>query len=396
MEFRRRIVEAFGGVAVFQPDSSSQALSVGSTEDVEKLAEFFAQYPVEHNSTVIDRTKVTDAGFIDVDLTIRRESFTVETVRRGFLVNRVGSGFVKQPVDLIQTYSPSEPVAVLKPLPEIAGTEKDYFWYPPETDLIRKAVSAGMNVLLVGPPGSGKSTLLERLFTAEGIDYIPVNLNGDIGLDDLVGSMVIDSSGTMVFRYGVLPVAMGVNGDGGRGLILDELDACTPEALFSIQRVAEGKDLVLTRNFGQRIARGEKFRFAATANTTGRGDDTCLYRGTHILNEAFLDRFQIVIQVGYPPAKNEKMVLQGRTGVDKYNADKIVNVAGLARAALAAGELASTFGVRRTIAWAQLIQMGFTTGSAYKWTILDRVSETDKKVLVEFFQRVYGVEPSLS
>ena len=53
------------------------------------------------------------------------------------------------------------------------------------------------------------------------------------------------------------------------------------------------------------------FRFVATANTNGAGDDTGLYQGTQRQNLAWLDRFTIC-EVGYPTADVEKSLLARR------------------------------------------------------------------------------------
>lgn len=53
------------------------------------------------------------------------------------------------------------------------------------------------------------------------------------------------------------------------------------------------------------------FRFVATANTNGAGDDTGLYQGTQRQNLAFTDRF-ILCEMGYPDPSVEKKLLRDR------------------------------------------------------------------------------------
>ncbi|WP_022655831.1 CbbQ/NirQ/NorQ C-terminal domain-containing protein [uncultured Desulfovibrio sp.] len=69
------------------------------------------------------------------------------------------------------------------------------------------------------------------------------------------------------------------------------------------------------------------FRFAATANTNGGGDETGLYQGAQRQNLAFADRF-ILCEVGYPePAVEEKLLHQRFPGLPKKLCKTMVDYA---------------------------------------------------------------------
>ena len=73
----------------------------------------------------------------------------------------------------------------------------------------------------------------------------------------------------------------------------------------------DGSPLCIAENGGEIIQPHPMFRFVATANTNGGGDDTGLYQGTQRQNLAWLDRFTIC-EVGYPDATVEKKLLSQR------------------------------------------------------------------------------------
>jgi cobaltochelatase CobS len=279
------------------------------------------------------------------------------------------------------------------PPPKSAKVDPDYYWMPPRaTKLLSTTFDSGQNALLVGPAGTGKSTLLRKIFEARKQEYLMINLNGEVSVDDLVGvkDLIVDpTTGSTVttFNPGVLTMAMRE----GKALIIDELDAATPDVLFVMQGILEGQPLVLTKCGSEIVIPTDGFIVGATANTIGKGDDTGMYAGTNVLNEAFLDRFGVVMRTWYMPEKEEKTVLAKRVGLHAKIADRIVQIAVAARAAMREGSLFSTFSTRKCLAMARLMVKGVEITDAFRVTCLSKVVSDDAKLLCEIAQRILGV-----
>src|SRR3546814_20175016 len=84
--------------------------------------------------------------------------------------------------------------------------------------------------------------------------------------------------------------------------------------MFVIQRVleTEGKLTLLDQN---RVIRPNPwFRLFATTNTVGLGDTTGLYHGTQQINQAQMDRWNIVVTLNYLPAATEARIVLAKSG----------------------------------------------------------------------------------
>ena len=168
---------------------------------------------------------------------------------------------------------------------------------------------AGTNkdgMYLFGPTGAGKSAAFINFCGLLNIPMYEKTIYEGMEFDVLMGRTEI-AGGDTVFMYGVVPLAMGAEGEPGV-LVLNEIDRADDEVLTGLYEVLAGRPLVLDAAGHDIVTPKQGFCFAATGNTNmGGADDD--YGNANKQDLAFVDRFWKVT-VGYPEKDVEVGILE--------------------------------------------------------------------------------------
>ena len=267
----------------------------------------------------------------------------------------------------------------------------DSYVFDPDTTL---AILAGFafnrRVMVQGYHGTGKSTHIEQVAARLNWPCIRINLDAHISRIDLIGRDAIvlrDGLQVTEFREGLLPWAL----QHPVALVFDEYDAGRPDVMFVIQRVleTEGKLTLLDQN---RVIRpNPHFRLFATANTVGLGDTSGLYHGTQAINQGQMDRWNIVVGLNYLPAQVEaEIVLKKSTDIAADVVAQMVKVAELTRQGFINGDISTVMSPRTVITWAQNTAIFKDPGFAFRLSFLNKCDETERMLVAEYYQRVFG------
>jgi len=246
-------------------------------------------------------------------------------------------------------------------------------------------------VMVQGYHGTGKSTHIEQVAARLNWPCIRINLDAHISRIDLIGrDAIVLREGMQVteFREGLLPWALQTP----TALVFDEYDAGRPDVMFVIQRVleAEGKLTLLDQN---RVIRPNPwFRLFATANTVGLGDTSGLYHGTQAINQGQMDRWNIVVGLNYLPASVEAEIVIGKAGAEPKLVADMVKVAELTRQGFINGDISTVMSPRTVITWAQNTAIFKDAGFAFRLSFLNKCDETERMLVAEYYQRVFGTD----
>tara|TARA_E500000331_G_scaffold123147_1_gene120668 strand:- start:264 stop:1238 length:975 start_codon:yes stop_codon:yes gene_type:complete len=276
-------------------------------------------------------------------------------------------------------------------VPEI---DKDYKFDRDTTLAILSGFNFNKRVIIHGYHGTGKSTHITQVAARLNWPCIRVNLDSHISRIDLIGKdaiVVKDGKQITEFQEGVLPWSI----QNPVALIFDEYDAMRPDVAFLMTKVleAEGGLTLLEKN--KVIKPNEYFRLFATANTIGLGDTTGLYTGTQQINQAQMDRWNIVTTLNYLSLDKEmEIILSKNKNLNNSKGKEVVSnmikVASLTRKGFIAGDISTVMSPRTVLHWAENYEIFKDIGYAFRVTFLNKCDETEKNVISEYYQRCFG------
>lgn len=273
----------------------------------------------------------------------------------------------------------------LDAIPEI---NDGYVFRPDELKDLVMAIQLNIPTLVWGYHGAGKTTVVEQVCARINRPYLRVQHTDTTEESHIVGQMVV-RNGATEFDYGPLAEAM----MRGWVYLADEYDFAHPAVIAVYQAVLEGKPLYIKEAPPhQRLVKPHPhFRFIATGNTNGSGDDTGLYSGTKIGNAAAYSRFGITIHVDYPEPKTEIAILKGSLPLTQDVAEKMVDFAGRIRTMYASGEISLPISPRELIRAAMI---GVVKGGNFRRGIelaySNRLDKTQGEAVSQTAQRVFG------
>ncbi|MFA7455751.1 MAG: MoxR family ATPase [Desulfobulbaceae bacterium] len=252
------------------------------------------------------------------------------------------------------------------------------------------AETLGDGLFLGGPTGCGKSTLLLQICARLNIPVQRVIGHARLEVECLLGQLTL-VDGDMIWMDGPLTTAARY----GHLFLLDEQDLVDPGQLAGLNAVLEGSPLTLPGNAGEVVKLHKNFRFAATGNSNGAGDETGLYQGVLRQNLAFMDRFTVV-KVGYPEPQVEAEILAKQAHhLPDLIREKMIELANEVRKLFTSPEgLDVTFSTRTLLRWAFLLSLARNKPEPLVYSLDralgNRASEATQEALRELVHRVFG------
>jgi cobaltochelatase CobS len=276
-------------------------------------------------------------------------------------------------------------------VPEI---DNKYFFDKHTTEAILAGFKFNMRVLLHGLHGSGKSTHIEQIAARLNWPCIRINLDGHITRTDLIGrdAIVIQNEKQVTeFKEGILPWAV----KSGIAIILDEYDAARPDVMFVLQRLLENNGKLTLIDTSSVITPHPNFRIFATSNTIGLGDSRGIYSGTNLINQAQMDRWNIVINQQYLPLEKEASLIISKVAGYESDAGKnlvlqMVELARLTRNGFTCEDISCLMSPRTVLNFASNNIIFNDLEIAFRLSYLNKCEDSEKPIIAEYYQRVFN------
>jgi len=150
------------------------------------------------------------------------------------------------------------------------------------------------HLLIEDLPGVGKTTLTHVLASALGLQFRRIQFTSDLLPADIVGASIYDRDhGGFSFQPGPIFAQL---------VLADEVNRATPKTQSALLEAMEEYQVTVE---GRTYALPVPFFVVATQNPSHQ-------IGTFALPESQLDRFLMRLTLGYPDARAERRLLQGR------------------------------------------------------------------------------------
>lgn len=237
---------------------------------------------------------------------------------------------------------------------------------------------------LTGPKGCGKTSLIIEACHRANRKLLRINGHKDMLAQDLIGIWSLQQDKSLVWQEGPVPAAMRC----GAVLLIDEFDRIPSGTLSVLQAVLEGMPLTIPET-GDIIHPEQGFAIAASCNSVG--DSSGGYSATFAVDEATLDRFEVVYRVD-PPTKTEieRIMKLHVPHISAAACEQVVKYHMQLVAAHADGTLREPPSLRRIIAMARWICAGVDPVLAAKMCYTDRLDAAEGSAVAALADRHLG------
>lgn len=215
-------------------------------------------------------------------------------------------------------------------------------------EVLERAYSSNLFVLIIGPKGTGKTTIVREFATKKDIKLESINFSLRTRESHLIGSKTLDG-GEVGFEQGILVRSM----KEGSMLYLDEINAAEADVLLRLDEALDDRrQLVLKEASGELVEAAKGWFVIATINPLS-------HVGTKELPPQLLSRFPVRIRLDYPPEEIELQIVKKYvSGSYEKEIQQAIKLANILRQAAAVEELYYSPSLRETIAFGKILDTG--------------------------------------
>ncbi|WP_101477675.1 AAA family ATPase [Candidatus Nitrosotalea bavarica] len=232
-------------------------------------------------------------------------------------------------------------------------TESLYIDWNNSFEVLDKAFTADLFVLIIGPKGTGKTTLVREFAARKGIKLESINFSLRTRESHLVGAKTMEN-GAIGFEQGILVKSM----KEGDMLYLDEINSAEADVLLRLDEALDDRRQIVLKESGGELIKATKGWFVvATINPLS-------HVGTKELPPQLLSRFPIRLRLDYPPEDIEFQIVKQYSSSHEKEILQGIKLANILRQAAAVEELYYSPSLRETIAFAKILDSGMKTRQA--------------------------------
>lgn len=201
--------------------------------------------------------------------------------------------------------------ALLAKLPALKGEiQKVIVGQDAILDELLVAFLAGGHCLLEGVPGLAKTLIVKTMSQALHLAFRRIQFTPDLMPTDIIGTEILEedhATGKRFFKFNKGPLFANI-------ILADEINRTPPKTQSALLEAMQEFEVTYG---GQTYPLDKPFFILATQNPIEQA-------GTYPLPEAQLDRFLLLIKIGYPTEQEEFEVLNRTTGTKKADVKAVI------------------------------------------------------------------------
>ncbi|QEC79986.1 AAA family ATPase [Mucilaginibacter ginsenosidivorax] len=201
--------------------------------------------------------------------------------------------------------------ALLAKLPALKGEiQKVIVGQDAILDELLVAFLAGGHCLLEGVPGLAKTLIVKTMSQALHLAFRRIQFTPDLMPTDIIGTEILEedhATGKRFFKFNKGPLFANI-------ILADEINRTPPKTQSALLEAMQEFEVTYG---GQTYPLDKPFFILATQNPIEQA-------GTYPLPEAQLDRFLLLIKIGYPTEQEEFEVLNRTTGTQKADIKAVI------------------------------------------------------------------------
>ncbi|WP_460679493.1 AAA family ATPase [Mucilaginibacter koreensis] len=177
-------------------------------------------------------------------------------------------------------------------------------------DELLVAFLAGGHCLLEGVPGLAKTLLVKTMAQALHLPFRRIQFTPDLMPTDIIGTEVLEedqATGKRFFKFNKGPLFANI-------ILADEINRTPPKTQSALLEAMQEFEVTYG---GQTYPLDKPFFILATQNSIEQA-------GTYPLPEAQLDRFLLLVRIGYPTEQEEFEVLNRTTGTKSAQVNAVI------------------------------------------------------------------------
>ena len=230
-----------------------------------------------------------------------------------------------------------------------------------EVEIVEQCHAMGLAVMLKGPTGCGKTRFVEHMAWRLGRPLITVSCHDDLTASDLIGRFLIRHDET-VWQDGPLTRAVRE----GAICYLDEVVEARQDTVVVLHPLTDYRRMLPIDRTGESLRAAPGFQLVISYNPGYQ-------RMLKELKPSTLQRF-VVIELGFPQARDEAAIVARESGVESGTAVALVELAGRLRSLRDRG-LAEVPSTRLLVAAGRLIASGIGIRAACNAAVISPLSD---------------------